>query len=137
MIFANFQEPVKTSDLEKVLSTTFSELGYKVLKVKDNHPSEEYILGKMVPVKEGIEYEIRKNLLGPKMYFGLKFDLDFEERSHKWVYEQEQAKQVYGWVYSIRPEKYKDALLEVINTAVNKINKDVEVRNEAKITYYK
>ena len=41
MIFADFRKPVKTSDLEKVLNTTLSELGYKVLKVTDNYSSEE------------------------------------------------------------------------------------------------
>ncbi|MCL5976214.1 MAG: hypothetical protein M1580_01290 [Candidatus Parvarchaeota archaeon] len=140
MIFADFRKPVKTSELEKVLSATLSELGYKILKVKDNHPSEEYSQGKMVPVKEGIEYEVRKSFLEPKMYFGLKFYPNFDEKSHRFVYEQEQAKQLYGWAYSFKEEKYKNALLEVIKTVINKISSKDEMQNESemiRITYYK
>lgn len=140
MIFADFNEPVKTSDLEKVLNSTLSELGYKILKVKDSYPSEEYSHGKMVPVKEGIEYEVRKNFLEPKMFFGLKFSLNFDEKSHRFRYQQEEAKQLYGWVYSFKEDKYKNDLLEVIKTAVNKISSKNETTNEAntiQITYYK
>ncbi|MGC8533803.1 MAG: hypothetical protein ACP5MV_04230 [Candidatus Parvarchaeum sp.] len=136
MIFADFKETVKTSDLEKVLDATFSELGYKVLRVKDNYHSEEYFEGKMIPIKEGIEYEVRKNFLGPKMYFGFKFKTGFEGKLQKFVYDKEQARQLYGWVYSLKEDKYKDDLLEVINTAVNKINNENKA-NLANITYYK
>jgi hypothetical protein len=137
MIFADFRNPVKTSDLEKALSTTLSELGYKSIKVRDNYPLEKYLAANLPPVKEGIEYEVRKGLLEPKMYFGLKFKLDFEEKSQRFVYEQEQANELYGWAYSINPEKYKNVLLDVINATVNKINSKNETTNEANITYYK
>ena len=140
MIFADFRKPVKTSDLEKVLNTTLSELGYKVLKVKDNYPSEEYSQGKMVPVKEGIEYEVRKSFLEPKMYFGIKFYPNFDEKSHRFVYEQEQVKQLYGWAYSFNEKKYKNALLKVVKTVINKISSEDETTNEAEIaqiTYYR
>ncbi len=136
MIFADFSEPVKTSELEKALTDTFSDLGYKVKKVNDNYYSKEYIEGKFVPVKEGVEYEIRRNLLEPKIYVGFKFQLAFEEKLGKLVYKGEQAKQLYGWVYSINKSKYENTLLEIMKTTINKMNRNNETETKANITYY-
>lgn len=136
MIFADFSEPVKTSELEKALSNALSDLGYKVKKVKDNYCSKEYIEGKLVPVKEGIEYEVRRSFLEPKIYVGFKFQLNFEEKLGKLIYKKEQAKKLYGWVYSINKSKYEDTLLEIIKTTINKMSRNCETETKANITYY-
>ncbi len=136
MIFADFSEPVKTSELEKALSNALSDLGYKVKKVKDNYCSKEYIEGKFVPVKEGVEYEVRRSFLEPKIYVGFKFQLNFEEKLGKLIYKKEQAKKLYGWVYSINKNKYEDTLLEIIKTTINKMSRNCETATKADITYY-
>ena len=136
MIFADFSEPVKTSELEKALSNALSDLGYKVKKVKDNYCSKEYIEGKFVPVKEGVEYEVRRSFLEPKIYVGFKFQLNFEEKLGKLIYKKEQAKKLYGWVYSINKSKYEDTLLEIIKTTINKMSRNCETETKANITYY-
>ena len=136
MILADFSEPVKTSELEKALSNALSDLGYKVKKVNDNYYSKEYIEGKFVPVKEGVEYEIRRSFLEPKIYVGFKFELNFKEDAGKLVYQKEHAKQLYGWVYSINRGRYESTLLEIIKTTINKMNRNNETETKANITSY-
>ena len=136
MIFADFSKPVKTSELEKALSSALSDLGYKVKKVKDNYSSKEYIENKFVPIKEGVEYEIRRSFLEPKIYVGFKFELNFKEDAGKLVYQKEHAKQLYGWVYSINRSRYESTLLEIIKTTINKMNRNNETETKANITSY-
>lgn len=137
MMFADFDRAVKTSDLEKALSTTLTELGYKTLKVTDDYCSKEYVQGEMVPIKEGVEYEVRRNFLTPKIRIGFKFKHDYDINSNKLIYRKELAKQLYASVYSLNSARYEKTLLDIIKSTVNKINKDVETKNDINIIYYK
>ncbi len=128
MIFASFREPVKTSELEKALNSTLSELGYKILNVSDNYHTKEFLDGKFVPMKEGIEYEVKKGLLGPKIYFGLKFDLRLKGDIRTIFYEEELAKQLYAWTYSLNEDKYESTLLDVLKTTIKKVDNPVNVK---------
>lgn len=136
MIFADFRDPVKTSELEKTLSNALSDLGYKVKKVKDHCRSNEYIDGKLVPIKEGVEYEIRRSFLEPKIYVGFRFERAFEQKLDKFRYKNEVARQLYGWVYSINKSRYEDTLREIIKTTINKMNRNPETATKANIIYY-
>ena len=136
MIFADFSESVKTSELEKALSNALSDLGYKVKKVKDDYCSKEYLEGEFVPIKEGVEYEVRRSFLEPKIYVGFKFKLAFKEKFGNLAYNKEEAEQLYGWVYSINKSKYDKILLEIIKTTINKININNETSAKANIIYY-
>ncbi|MCL4376377.1 hypothetical protein M1558_02710 [Candidatus Parvarchaeota archaeon] len=75
-------------------------------------------------------------MLEPKIYVGFKFQLAFEEKLGKLVYKGEQAKQLYGWVYSINKSKYENTLLEIMKTTINKMNRNNETETKANITYY-
>ena len=136
MILAEFSEPVKTSELEKALSNTLSDLGYKIKTVKDNSCSKEYIEGKFVPIKEGVEYEVKRGFLEPKIYVGFKFELAFEQKLGKFRYKDEMARQLYGSLYSVNKSKHENSLLEIIKTTINEISKNPEMGNKVKITYY-
>ena len=135
MIFADFCRPVRTSDLEKALNSTLSGLGYKILTVKENYISEEYINEKFVPVKEGIEYEVRKSFLGPKMYFGFKFDSGVIEGSRAPSYEKEYTKQLYGWTFSWNKDKYENTLLDVLKNTIKKVDDATKV-NTGGLKYF-
>ena len=137
MIFANFRRPVKTSDLEDALNSTLSGLGYKILNIKKNCISTGHINNEFLSLNEGIEYEVRKNFLEPKIYFGIKFNPRIIEGSCAIFYEKEYVRQLYGWVYSLNENKYENILADVLKNTIKKVDDTTKVTNQVNITDYK
>lgn len=123
MLYADFEVSINTSELEEALNGSLSKLGYKVISVKDRYLYKEYRDNNFVPVKKGIEYEVKKGLLGRKTYIGLDFhrDSDSAKKTGEFLISSDLTDSLYSFNFSLNKDESEKDLLNIIKTTMSAI----------------